>query len=310
MMRWPHLLLSALFAAPMACDSGSTNPSDPETSEYAPCAAADRVGGFLVILADGYTAVEGRVASGVVPANVREATSTSGSCRVLEGRRLSCTPACGAGETCDTDGTCIPYPTAGSVGVVTVQGLSAALSMSPTSIGSYTNGATNLPHPGVGEGTVVTVTAPGDVLPGFTLEARGIAPLETSLTEVALARDRALSVTWTPATEPSGRVRLLLDLAHHGGIAASLECDGLEDDGRFEIPANLVTRLMDIGLAGFPTLTVSRRAASSTDIAPGCVDFSVVSEVVLPVAIDGLTSCVDDEECPSGQTCQADLTCG
>ena len=309
MRRWPHLLLSSWFATSVACDNESTKATEPESTAYAPCAASERVGGFLVLLADGYTAVEGRVASGVVPANVREATSVSGSCRVLEGRVLSC-PACGAGETCGTDGACVPYPTAGSVGVVAVQGLSAALSMSPTSIGSYTNGATSLPHPGVGEGAVVSVDAPGDVLPGFTLEARGIAPLATELTEVALARDRALTVTWTPATEPSARIRLLLDLAHHGGIAASLECDGLDDDGGFEIPANLVTRLMDIGLAGFPTLTISRRAASSTDIAPGCVDFSIVSEVVLSVTIDGLTSCVDDEECPSGQTCQADLTCG
>lgn len=281
-----------------------------EVSEaYAPCPAAERVGGFAVVLADGYSAVEGRVASGVVPANVREVSASEGGCRLLEGRRLSCSPACGAGETCGFDGVCIAYPTSASVGVVSVSGLTATLSMSPTSIGSYTNGATQLPHPALVEGGLASVSAPGEVLPGFTLTSRGIAALETSQDEVALARDREFEVTWTPGGEGSARVRLVLDLAHHGGIAASLECDDLADDGSFAVPATLVTRLMDIGLAGFPTLTVTRRTASSTTISPGCVDFVVSSEVVLPVVIEGLVSCVEDEECPEGQTCQFDLTC-
>lgn len=327
--RLVHLVVATAL---VACgDSGPTESSDssdsgdsisdPDTNDsdlaesgevsevYSPCPATERVGGFAVVLGDGYSAVEGRVASGVVPANVREVSASEGACRLLEGRRLSCSPACGAGETCGFDGVCIVYPTSASVGVVSVSGLTATLAMSPTSIGSYTNGATQLPHPALTEGALATVSAPGEILPGFALTSRGIAALETPQDEVALARGRELEVTWTPGGENSARVRLVLDLAHHGGIAASLECDGLDDDGRFAVPATLVTRLMDIGLAGFPTLSVTRRTASSTAIAPGCVDFVVSSEVVLPVVIDGLVSCVEDEECPGGQTCQFDLTC-
>jgi hypothetical protein len=182
--------------------------------------------------------------------------------------------------------------------------------MSPTSVGSYTNGATTIPHPGVAVGSVVTLTAPGDALPGFSLTTRGVEAIAVDQTAVELVRDQAFTVTWTPGTEPSARVRMVLDLAHHGGIAASLDCDGLGDDGSFALPATMVTRLMDIGVAGFPTLTVTRRTAARTATANGCVDLTVQSSVVLSVTVEGVTSCVEDEECDNGETCQGDLTCG
>lgn len=305
--RYCPLALAPLFF--FACEEdGTTTPK--ETQDYAPCMAAERVGGFSVVLDDGYTAVDGRVASGVVPSSIRDETASAGGCRLVEGRSLSCTPACSSDQTCDVGNVCIPYPTAASVGVVTVDGLTAPLSMSPTSVGSYTNGATTLPHPAASVGSVVTLTAPGDVLPGFTLTTRGVEAIAVDQTGVALVRDQAFVVTWTPGTESSARVRMVLDLAHHGSVAASLDCDGLDDDGNFEVPASMVTRLIDIGVAGFPTLTVTRRTAAKTAIEQGCVDLTVQSSVVLPVTVDGVTSCVEDEECDNGETCQGDLTCG
>ncbi len=275
---------------------------------YAPCDPATRVGLFSIVLAPDYTAAEGRVLDGVVPANVRVETDAEGACRLVEGRSLFCDPACASDETCGDDG-CIPYPTAKSVGVVAVTGLSTALTMTPTAYGSYTNGATSIPHPGFAEGDVLGLVAPGDVLAGFSLEGRGVASLVVAAESVALERDAALAVDWTPGTDPSARLRFVLDLAHHGGIAASLECDGIADSGHFELPARLVTALMDIGLAGFPTLTVSRRTADSTELSEGCVELAVLSEVVLPVTVAGLVSCSDDDACPDGQTCQSDLKC-
>ena len=276
---------------------------------YAPCAMSARVGLFSIVLAADYTAVEGRVADGVVPANVRVATDSEGDCRLLEGRSLSCEPACRAGETCNDAGACIAYPTAQSVGAVTVVGLSVPLSMQPTSLGAYNSAATSIPHPGFGEGDAITLTALGAVLPGFTLEGRGVAALSVTTDEVVLVRDAALALDWTPGADASARIRMVLDLAHHGGIAASLECDAVADDGHFELPARLVSALLDIGVAGYPTLTVSRRTADSETIAPGCVELAVLSEVTLPVVVPGLTSCSSDEQCTDSQTCQADLTC-
>lgn len=295
----------ALDAAP-----GDAGPDAVTTLAYTPCSADVRVGVFKVLLADGYTAVEGRVASGVVPSAVRVETDREGACRLVEGRTLFCDPGCASGKTCDVDGTCIDYPTAKSVGVVTVNGLTVPLAMTPTSTGSYNNGATSIPHPGFAEGGLVTLSAPGDVLPGFALEGRGVAPLVVAQTEAALVRGQALGIDWTPGANASARLRLVLDLAHHGGIAASVECEGVDDDGSFEIPARLIDALIDIGVAGFPTLTLTRRTADSVTITPGCVELSVEHEVVVPVVVPGVTSCVSDEECPDGQTCQFDLTCG
>lgn len=277
---------------------------------YSPCATDVRVGVFKVMLAEGYTAVEGRVANGVVPSAVRDETARVGECRLVEGRTLFCDPACGSGKACDVGGVCIDYPTAQSVGEVTVNGLTVPLTMQPTSTGKYMNGATTIPHPGFGEGDVITLVAAGDVLPGFSLAGRGVAPLIVGQSEAALVRGQALAIDWTPGDDPSARLRIVLDLAHHGGIAASVECEAVADDGRFEIAASLVDALIDIGVAGFPTLTLTRRTADSTTITPGCVELSVEHEVVVPVVVPGVTSCSSDEDCPDGETCQFDLTCG
>ena len=45
-------------------------------------------------------------------------------------------------------------------------------------------------------------------------------------------------------------------------------------------------------------------------LAPGCVDLRVQAARVLEVVIPGLVSCMGDPDCPMGQTCQANLTCG
>lgn len=307
--------LIGVLAAP-GCGEPARGPADePESSDavvaaaYAPCPAEARVGEFAVILEADYSAVEGRVATGVVPGQVREVSASEGECRLLVGRDLFCEPACTPGETCDVDGACVAYPTTESVGEVLVSGLSVPLTMKPTSIGAYTNGATSIPHPGFDEGDVIALSAPGDALPGFALEGRGVARMSVIGEAVELARGDGLAVAWAPGGEASARVRMVLDLAHHGGIAASLECDDIADVGRFDIPAALVSALLDIGVAGFPTLAVARRTADSEVIANGCVELSVISEVVLPVVVPGVTSCASDEDCPETQTCHFDLTC-
>jgi hypothetical protein len=87
-----------------------------------------------------------------------------------------------------------------------------------------------------------------------------------------------------------------------------IECD-TEDTGSLEISAALVTKLLDLGVAGFPTVIVTREAVGSVTIAPGRVDLIVSSVVEHAVQVSGLTSCSADTDCPSGQTCQSDLTC-
>ena len=76
-----------------------------------------------------------------------------------------------------------------------------------------------------------------------------------------------------------------------------------------KIPAALVTKLLSLGVAGFPTVVVTRQWIGSTTIAPGRVDLVISSSLERTVTIDGLVSCTDTVDCPDGQTCQSDLTC-
>lgn len=303
-------LVAATACGSPSSSSGTTPDAGVAALAYTPCAADARVGSFTVRLADGFSAVEGRVFDGVVPANVRAVTATEGSCRILEGRNLFCDPACGASETCGEDGTCIAYPRAQSAGAVTVGGLKAELTMEPSSVAYYSNGATSLPHPAFDEGAAITLSAAGDAVEAFTLEGVGITALAGAPTELELAGGQDLHVTWTPGGVDAARVRLVLDLAHHGGIAASMECDALPDDGAFDVPAALVDALLDIGVAGFPTITMSRRTEDSTTLSVGCVELGVVSEVVGNLTVPGVVSCASDDDCSAGETCRDDLTCG
>lgn len=325
--RFRHLLVTALWLTPVALSGAcgadestgdpaptptpSPSPTPSGDGTYAPCAADERVGTFALELADGFTAFEGRVTNAVVPANVRAVTATEGQCQLLQGRNLFCDPACGAGQTCGEDGACIAFPTAQSVGALTVTGLPVALTMMPSAVNFYSNGATTIPHPGFARGTAIGLSATGGTLPAFALGGEGVAALELDAADITIQRGSPVSLRWTAsATSAAVRLRFVLDLAHHGGISASIDCDGIADTGRFDIPAALTAQLLDIGVAGFPTLSASRRSADSTTLSAGCVELDVVSKVDRVVVIPGLESCSQDEDCTGGETCQPDLTCG
>jgi hypothetical protein len=290
---------------PVTPDAGTADDALP----YRPCAPASRLGGFALRLEDGFSAVEGRVLDGVVPGNVREITGSEGACVLLEGRNFSCDPPCASGQTCGADG-CIPYPRARSVGVVTVRGLKDPLTLEPSRVGSYSSAGQALSHPAFLEDAPLSLEAGGAELPGFTLQARGVAALEAPEDAVALERGQPVRLRWVPGGGASARIKAVLDLAHHGGIAASVECDGLEDSGAFDVPAALVARLLDLGLAGFPAVTLTRQTATSLELGPGCVELDALSEVARPIAVPGLLSCTQDEDCPGSARCRFDLTCG
>jgi hypothetical protein len=72
----------------------------------------------------------------------------------------------------------------------------------------------------------------------------------------------------------------------------------------------MVDRLLELGVAGFPTIILTRVASgSAVSGGPENVDFIVQQYVERAVEIDGLVSCNDSKLCPEGQTCQSDLTC-
>ena len=130
-------MLILALAHTLACngatslDSGGTAP-DPATVPLAgACDLAEDFGGFQVVSAESGSAVEGDVSDGVVPQSVLEEVQRSGDCYVLRRNNPYCEPACEAGETCDFDGQCLPYPTKQDLGTVTMTGLTQAVSMEP-----------------------------------------------------------------------------------------------------------------------------------------------------------------------------------
>jgi hypothetical protein len=294
--------------AVVPADGGSTDLGASGLSGYNPCSAATKVGGFTITLAEAFTGVNGQVLDGVVPQNVPKEVQTSGSCRLLSAPSLACSPPCSPGQTCGTSGSCITYPQSLSVGTVTVSGLKAQLSMSPQYGNNYTNPST-LPHPGFDQGADIRLAASGGDTAAFTLSGQGIAPLVSAEKKVTVESGKSADLKWTaPSDKGLARVHIELNINNHGTTAAWIECEA-EDTGSFSIPEALITALTGMGLSGGPTIILTRRTADSTTLSAGCVQLAVASELALEVEVPGLTSCTVDTDCPSGQTCQADLSC-
>ncbi|MDD9935390.1 MAG: hypothetical protein OXT09_17410 [Myxococcales bacterium] len=289
---------------------GGTDAGDESerTSGYSLCAPALRVGGFEVLLQRELTSVGGRVANGVVPKDVFEAELAERGCQLLRPPNLVCEPACESGTTCDGR-ECIDFPVAQDVGKVAFEGLGADVELEPRGNGQvyFFNG--ELDAPPFGEGEAIGLNAEGGVTDGFSLDARGVAPLQVTEGMPRLRRDRLFTVTWEPG-DPSDavRVRLVLNIANHGGTPARLECE-VEDSGRVTIPLDLTNALLALGNSGFPTLDIIRQSAGSVDSGLGCIDLVVASRVTLAVEIPGVVSCSGDEDCPAGERCQPDLQC-
>jgi hypothetical protein len=282
-----------------------------------------RVGTFQVTLVQpnagtgtaGYTNLVGKVYDGPTPQQtVWELSEAEGDCQLLEPRVPYCEAGCGA-DVCVEDDVCQAYPEAHPVGTVTVTGLrtdpgGTELEMDPIGT-TYQPVGVTLAYPPFAEGDAVSLDAAGSAFTGpFGMEAEGIAPLQLLTSEIPLETGVGVALEWTPPADAlaDSRIGLLLDISHHGGSNGKIVCD-LDDDGSFEIPAALITRLLALGVAGFPTIILTREARGSTTISAGRVDLALASKVEHEVTIAGLVSCNGDEDCPDPQTCQPDLRC-
>ncbi len=291
-----------------AVDTDLSEQSEPVNSGYSRCADDEAIGGFTIALEEEYTTVSGGVSSGVVPANIPVLGLEVADCQLLEPVNLFCNPACESGMTCDVDGTCIPYPESISVGEVDIDGMEAAVSMEPLPPLQYYNFSGDLPHPGAAPGAELHLYAQGDE--PFALLTVGVETLQTAQSSVAFNRDSAATLSWTAAeANENTRIEIEISLANHGGVPAKIACE-TDDSGGLTIPVELVNALLDIGYSGFPSAKIARVSADTAQLSQGCVAFSVVSDSTLPIEIDGLISCSGDDDCPDGQSCQPDLSCG
>ena len=306
----PQLLCLFLLACPPVDEGGEPPPDVPAPVDdgYGYCPQETRTGGFEVQPASTYTTVVGGVANGTAPATIFDVMAEDGDCALLHPRTLFCDPGCDAGFLCDGDGSCVQAPSNQDLGAVGLDGLSAPVEMAaipPVNIYSF-NG--DLPHPAFATGDPVELYTGEDRL-GPSMVAYGVEDLIVGADSVPLDGE-AVPLTWdVPTSDVDARVHVEVNIANHGGVPAKIVCE-TADDGALDIGAELVTGLLEIGFSGFPSVTITRRSSDVAETDDGCFDFSIQSVVSLPAEIPGLTSCSNDDDCPDGQDCLPNLTCG
>jgi hypothetical protein len=169
--------------------------------------------------------------------------------------------------------------------------------------GSYRPRGTALPHPGFEPGADLRLLASGGDVAAFELRGWGLSPLQRVTSPIEVDAGTPTRLEWAPQGGPT-HLLARLHINNHGSSIAWIECD-LPDTGAATIPATLIDALLALGRSGFPTIELTRRTATSTDTALGCVQMLVTSEVSAGVSVAGLTSCNDSSMCPPGQTCRA-----
>jgi hypothetical protein len=290
-------------------DSDTSTKIDPATVPLTgECAMADDYGGFVVTADGKHGWVEGKVADGVVPVSVLEMIASDGDCQLLRRNNPFCDPGCAAGETCNFDGECVPYPSNKDLGTVTVTGLVDPVVMEPVFPG-YTYYDTKLPTEPYASGALVTLSAPNS--PGGPLELYGVgvSALEPTDASWVVQSGKPLTVRWSP---PKGdvvrsEVALTISVDQHGATPSILRCS-FEDDGEAVVSGKILEALVGAGVTGFPNGTLDRRTVDHGDVLKtGCADFTISSPRNVPVDVLGYTPCITSEDCPKGQTCDKDL---
>jgi hypothetical protein len=255
-------------------------------------------------MSEAFSVAGGTVYDGLVPeAFPLTVALEEQGCQLRKPALPFCSAGCGGGAACVDDETCAPYPKAQNVGVLRLEGLgSEPVTMEPFPPGfAYQSKA--LPHPPCVEGAAVRLNADG-----FSAATVCIAPLVVSNSAFPVQRGQALKLSWeAPAQADQTRLLIKLDVSHHGGKKGEIDCD-VPDTGVLEIPATLITALVDLGLAGYPTIVLTRIASAPSPDQPG-IEFAISSGIEREVDT-GITSCTDDAQCPTGQLCNTDkLTC-
>jgi len=247
--------------------------------------------------APGYSTLIGRFFAGSSPDPFPlKLDSKADGCELLVPLLPFCSEACSP-DVCTADDVCSPYPEPLAVGPITVSGLGAELALMPaTSMVVYQS--PSLAYPPCAEGTKVEASSAS-----FMLEAECLVPLElTGPDPLPVKTGEVVHVTWVAAPAGSqSRIRIGLDVSHHGGKKGQIDCD-VPDSGSFDIPAPLVTKLLGLGLAGYPTINVNR---VSVGVDADHADVSLVLSSAITRAVDtGVISCQDSADCPDDKTCQ------
>lgn len=249
----------------------------------------------------------GRLYAGAtpVPMTLKEQMEV-GACKLLTPSPVFCSPTCTGGAVCVSENNCAPFPAVKTAGMVTLTGLgSSALPMEPRNNTYQLPAGTTLPYPPCTQGAEVKLDAAGGESGPFALTTACIAPLEATAT-VKIVRGQALMLRWNaPADSGKSRIAMVMDLSQHGTSKGRIECE-VPDTGSYAIVSRLIDALLELGLSGFPYVEVTRESVAP---AQKNLTLDLKAPLRIDIEIDGLTSCMDDDDCPAEQTCQADLKC-
>ncbi len=300
------LILVASFSAAAFGGCSSSGSSTPSGSSGGSTSTEGVVGYLSVVLnpaidtAAAYTTVLGKVYSGPVLTSVIETPVASNTeCKVVSFSQQNCTnPACTTGETCAATNDCQANPTLVSVGDVSVTGIgSSAIKLS--AINKNYQYAGDITYPGFAEGDTITMTATGDFYSAFGVSTKGVAPIVLSEASYMIDAGTALALKWTPGSAAVGaKVNLGLNISKHGGSAGYLSCD-VSDSGSYTIPADLISKLIAMGVAGFPQLTVTRSTIGEANVSTGTVQLAVQSLAIPNLQVKGICSCFSNSDCGS-----------
>lgn len=292
---------SAATSVDSSGSSGDASSTGGEIELAGNCSLDVHVGGFVAAYEPSYSAFSGSVADGVVPLNVLEQVGEDGSCVLWRRNNPFCDPGCAAGQSCDFDGSCIPYPVNHDIGVVTVTGLAKPVMLEPVPP-TFSYFDTMLPHPGFEPGAIITVETTGGDYSPIVLHGIGVDMIVPADDEIHLDADMPLDVAWTPG-DPRTTMRLQIAVDQHGTSPLAMICSVPADEGSLTISGELLTQFLGNGISGFPSADFHFETVDSVDIEPGCVDFVVRSREQVMVYITGHTPCNVPADCPKGQTC-------
>jgi hypothetical protein len=316
MRQVAKLRVICVLLAVAACGDDETPTSQPKAAEPK-VDLSELVGDFQVRLsasnpstgASAQTSVFGVVKDGPDPSPIAwHVTAEDGDCSLSEPDAPFCSISCGGSAVCTAQDECTPYPHAGDVGTVQLRGVGErTLKIEPIA-GKYMPVGAPLPYPPCSEGDAVQLRAAGGDYEAFSLETRCIAPLELEGTS-KLEAGRDLQLDWTAAGDAElARIHVKIDISHHGGAKGKIDCD-TADDGAITIASDMIDRLVELGVAGFPTISLTRISRAAAEDEPRAVTLSVLETVERPVELPGVVSCTDSSQCPASQQCGSNLLC-
>lgn len=228
---------------------------------------------------------------------------TDGDCALYIPRTPFC-ESCPTGQVCVDMNVCRPQAVARPVGDVTLTGLnSTANPLSLVNVADTYSSPETLALPPCTVGDTVKLDASGaGEYPAFSVQATCIAPLVVPSTSMPLESGKAFTLTWTPGTVADARITLEFDLSHHGGSKGQIRCE-TADSGSLQVSAALMKSLLDLGVTGFPWLTIERVAKGTTPVGSGQAQLKIYSDERVNLEVPGVISCQKDADCPTGKTC-------